>query len=223
MFSNILFFGRYLDPLEQLSEFLFGLIMVLSFTLGAGLIIGEGDQATTQMLLAVLGCNIAWGLIDGSIYVINRICDRGSKARLLESIRNATNQQEALNMVGNALDARLEPFTTATTRSNLYVDILDTLRNSTLQRTTLTREDLLGALACFVLVSLSAVPAILPFLLIDDRFVALRVSNLLLLCLLFLIGWRWARATRGARPWVVGLTFLLAGLTMVGVAIIFGG
>ena len=35
------FITRYLDPLDRLSEFLFGLVMVLSFTLGAGLIVGE--------------------------------------------------------------------------------------------------------------------------------------------------------------------------------------
>lgn len=59
------FITRYVDPLERLSEFLFGLIIVLSFTLDAGLVVGEGEQATRQMLLAIVGCNIAWGLLLG--------------------------------------------------------------------------------------------------------------------------------------------------------------
>ena len=72
------------------------------------------------------------------------------------------------------------------------------------------------------LVLLTAVPAILPFLLIDDRHLALRVSNLLLVGLLFLTGWHWARATH-SNPWVFGTSFLVAGLGMVFVAMAFGG
>ena len=44
------FVGRYLDPTESLGEVLFGLIMALTFTLGAGLIVKEGAEATTRML-----------------------------------------------------------------------------------------------------------------------------------------------------------------------------
>ena len=216
------FITRYLDPLDRLSEFLFGLVMVLSFTLGAGLIVGEGEQATRQMLLTVIGCNVAWGLIDGAMYMISSLCERSSKARLLDSLQQAGSEQDALAMVGGALDDRLEPFTSADDRSRLYADVLQHLRNASPQRTRLTRDDLGGALACFMLVLLAAVPAVLPFLFIDDRYLALRASNLLLLGLLFLLGWRWARATR-SNPWLFGSSFLLAGLAMVGIAIAFGG
>ncbi len=216
------FIARYLDPLDRLSEFLFGLIMVLSFTLGADLIVGEGEQATRQMLLTIIGCNIAWGLIDGAMYIISSLCERSSKARLLDSLQQAGTEQDALAIVGGALDDRLEPLTSADDRSRLYADVLRHLRNVSPQRTRLTRDDLGGALACFTLVFLAAVPAVLPFLFIDDRYLALRASNLLLLGLLFLLGWHWARATR-SNPWLFGSSFLLAGLGMVAIAIAFGG
>lgn len=221
-FSKTSFFARYLDPLDQIGEFLFGLVMVLSFTLGAGLIVGEGEQATTQMLFAIIGCNIAWGLIDGAMHILSNLCDRSGKARLLDSIQKADSEQESLAVISETLDARLVPLTTADARSRLYIDILNSLRDVAPHRTRLTRDDLLGAVACFGLVFLSAVPAVLPFLLIDDRFIALRVSNLLLLSLLFLTGWHWARATR-SNPWGIGSAFLLAGLAMVGIAMFFGG
>jgi hypothetical protein len=222
MLPNSSFIARYLDPLDRLSEFLFGLIMVLSFTLGAGLIVGEDEQATRQMLLTIIGCNIAWGLIDGAMYIINGLCERSGKARLLDALRHSASEQDALAMVGGALDARLEPFTSAEERSHLYTEVLQRLRNVSPQRTRLTREDLGGALACFMLVLLSTVPAVLPFLFIDDRYLALRISNLLLIGLLFLTGWRWARATH-SNPWVFGTFFLLAGLGMVAIAMVFGG
>ena len=216
------FVARYLDPLDRLNEFLFGLIMVLSFTLGAGLIIDEGEQATRQMLLAIIGGNIAWGLIDGAMYIINSLCERSGKARLLESLQQADDGQDTLAIVGGVLDERLEPYTSAEERKELYGEIVQRLRNVSPQRTRLTRNDLGGALACFTLVLSTTVPAILPFLVIDDRYLALRFSNLLLVGLLFLTGWHWARATH-SNPWVFGTSFLAAGLGMVFIAMAFGG
>ena len=66
------FLSRYLEPSAILGEIVFGLIMVLTFTLGAGLVIAEGRDATREMLVAILGCNLAWGLIDAGMYKIGR-------------------------------------------------------------------------------------------------------------------------------------------------------
>jgi len=65
--SSQSFVRRHLDSTEILGELLFGLIMVLTFTLGAGLIVKEGAEATSQMLWGRLGCNVAWGIIDGAM------------------------------------------------------------------------------------------------------------------------------------------------------------
>lgn len=216
------FIQRYLDPPDQISEYLFGLVMVLSFTLGADLVIDEGEQATRQMLLAIIGCNMAWGLIDGAMYIISNLCERSGKARLIEALQHAPSEQQALTLVAGVMDDRLEPFTSAAERDQLYPEILARLKGVTPQTTKLSREDLGGALACFVLVFLSVIPAVLPFLVIDERNVALRMSNLLLVGLLFLVGWRWARVTHN-NPWAYGLAFMLAGLAMVGIALVFGG
>ncbi|MCW8845178.1 MAG: hypothetical protein OQK99_05010 [Gammaproteobacteria bacterium] len=140
MSSKASFFARYLDPLDQLSEFLFGLIMVLSFTLGAGLIVREGEQATTQMLFGILGCNIVWGLIDGAMYILSNLRDRSSKARLLDSIQKASTDQESLAVVSGVLDSRLVPLTTAEARKHLYTDILESLKDVSAERTRRTQS-----------------------------------------------------------------------------------
>jgi hypothetical protein len=54
---------RYLDPASRLGEILFGLIMVLTVTLTAGLTVAEGRAGVRQLLLAAIGCNFAWGLL----------------------------------------------------------------------------------------------------------------------------------------------------------------
>jgi len=56
----------------------------------------------------------------------------------------------------------------------------------------------------------------------SDRFVALWVSNLVLLTMLFLVGYHWARATR-SNPWVFPATLMLAGLVMVAIVMALGG
>jgi hypothetical protein len=60
------FFGRHLDPGWHMGEVLFGLIMTLTFTLAAGIVIQEeGREGAREMLIGILGCNLAWGIIDG--------------------------------------------------------------------------------------------------------------------------------------------------------------
>ena len=55
---------RVLEPTERLSEVLFGLIMVLTFT-GSLSLAEKGRGAVRTMLIGALGCNLAWGIIDG--------------------------------------------------------------------------------------------------------------------------------------------------------------
>src|SRR6185312_16077288 len=67
---------KYLDPATSMGEVLFGLIMTLTFTLGAGLIIEEeGREGARQLLIATIGCNIAWGIIDGALYLAGQLFD----------------------------------------------------------------------------------------------------------------------------------------------------
>src|SRR3990172_207312 len=80
---------RYLAPGDSLSEILFGLIMTLTFTLGAGILVREDPGAARELLAATIGCNIAWGLIDGLMYLAGQRFEHGRRARLRDAIRAA--------------------------------------------------------------------------------------------------------------------------------------
>jgi hypothetical protein len=216
------FIGRYLDPDDILGEVLFGLIMTLGFTLGAGLIVKEGKDAVTQLLLGIVGCNVAWGLVDGAMYIISSMFDRSRKARLLESIQKSATDEEALLIVGQDLDPSLEPFTTSTDRRHLYQAVLTRLKNVAPERNHLNKEDVYGAIATFGLVFLSTIPAVAPFLIFNDRFVALRVADLLLLSLLFVVGYHLGRASH-SNPWTLGSIVFLVGLFCVAIVVALGG
>jgi hypothetical protein len=84
------------------------------------------------------------------------------------------------------------------------------------------RDDLMGALACFWLVFLSCLPAAVPFLIFPEPRFALRVSNFLLIGMLFLVGQKWGQYAHTHRL-LAGLVMVAIGLCLVGVAILLGG
>jgi hypothetical protein len=206
-----------------MGEILFGLIMTLTFTLAAGIVIEEeGRAGAREMLIGILGCNLAWGIIDGVLYVLGQVFDRGRIRRIGFHLRQATSEDEARRMVADELDSTLLPMTDDSARRSLYDSIVDRVRRSPAAPNPVRREDILGGLAAGWLVFACSFPAVLPFLLIPDPRLALRVSNIILLGLLFYVGYRWARYTL-AKPWLSGLIFLLIGTLLVALAIPLGG
>lgn len=214
---------RYLDPASSLGEILFGLIMTLTFTLGAGVIIeDEGREGARQLLIAVIGCNIAWGIIDGILYVVGQLFDRGRGRKLGMAIRAAPDSSTATRLVAAELDPMVSDVLSRADSESLYARIADNIKKKPAAAGGTTREDWLGAFTSFWLVVITSAPAAIPFLLMDDARLALRISNAILLGLLFLTGYWWARYTLG-RPWVTGFVFLLGGTLLVLAAIALGG
>ncbi len=82
-------------------------------------------------------------------------------------------------------------------------------------------DDLHGAVAVYVLVVASALPSAVPFFLIDDPQLALRVATPEV-AMLVIIGVNWARSN-GANGWRTGLVMMLAGVLLVGIAVVLGG
>ena len=216
------FLRRYLDPAEGLNEVLFGLIMVLTFTLTAGLTVEDGPDAAHTLLLATLGCNLAWGIIDGAMYLNATLLERSRLARSVAKVKAAPDEATAFAEIERAIAGTLTELATEEERSRLYRTIYDVVRRSPLERARVHKEDLHGALASSVLVVLSTVPAAIPFYFIDEPWRALRVSNFLLVSLLFVVGYQWGKEAH-ASPWRAGAAFLAAGLALVATAIALGG
>ena len=215
------FFERYLDPSDRLDELLYGLIMALSITLGVSLAADEG-RSLVQIALAILSCNLASGLIDGGMYVVSQLYDRGSKARLVEALRSSNDDATRIATVGSVLDDKLSALTSADERRSLYLAISTRLRDVSVKRTRVAAEDIYGALVKVWLMALASVPAVVPFLLLGDRFLAARTSNGLVLLSLFAVGYGVARSVN-ANPWAVGVSTTVFGLAMVVIVMLLGG
>jgi VIT1/CCC1 family predicted Fe2+/Mn2+ transporter len=128
----------------------------------------------------------------------------------------------ATALIAGEFDELLDPVTTSSERELLYRRVAENVRSQAAAPNRLAKADMLGGLASFWLVFLTSLPAAIPFLLIDDAQLALRVSNGVLLTLLFATGNWWARYTLG-KPWIVGLCFLTGGTGLVAAAIALGG
>jgi hypothetical protein len=216
------FFRRYLDPADRLNEILFGLIMVLTFTLTAGLTIGDGPDAARELLVATIGCNVAWGIIDGAMYLMGTLLERSRRARAVALVQSAPDDASALDTVDRVLGDTVIAGASVDERLRLGRMIRDVVAKLPPPRARLHRDDLYGALASAILVILSTIPAAFPFLLIDEPWRALRVSNAILVGLLFVVGYQWGQAAHTS-PWRAGFAFLLAGLVLVAIAIALGG
>lgn len=103
-----------------------------------------------------------------------------------------------------------------------YRSLLALTTRAELVKLSLTKGDLTAAAAIFLLVSSTALPAVVPFFLIDDANRALRASNLFLVLLLFVTGYKWADFS-GGRPVFAGITIICRGLFLVAIAIALGG
>src|SRR6185369_8474797 len=95
-----------LDPIERISETLFGLIMVLTFICSLG-VATAGNINIQTMLIGALGCNLAWGIVDGGLYLLARIHERGGKNLILRAIRQATDPETVRRVIADALSPEL--------------------------------------------------------------------------------------------------------------------
>src|SRR5512133_1888356 len=93
---------RVLEPSERITEVLFGLIMVLTFT-GSLSIAEAGKDDIRAMLIGAIGCNLAWGIIDAILYVMGSLAEKGRNLATYVAIRGAVDPGHALALIANAL------------------------------------------------------------------------------------------------------------------------
>src|SRR5215510_10612247 len=99
---------RVLEPIERISDVLFGLIMVLTFT-GSLSVAEAGREDVRTMLIGAIGCNLAWGIIDGIMYLMACLSERAQRIRTLVAVRKAANSEEAHRVIASALPPAVAP------------------------------------------------------------------------------------------------------------------
>ncbi|HVQ29452.1 MAG TPA: VIT1/CCC1 transporter family protein [Vicinamibacteria bacterium] len=210
---------RALEPIDRVSEVLFGLIMVLTFT-GSLSVYEAGREDVRTMLLGALGCNVAWGIIDASFYLMGGLAEKSRGLLALRAVRETTDPGRGQQLIAEALPAPLA--------SVLEPTDLEAMRLKLKQlpeppaRARLDGDDWRGALGVFLLVFLSTLPVAIPFVVMHEAAPALRVSNAIAVVLLFLAGHAFGRIT-GHGPVRAGALMVVFGAILVGLTMALGG
>jgi hypothetical protein len=176
-----------------------------------------------QLFIAALGCAVAWGLIDGVMYVLTTMFQRGEKRRLAMAVRNAANEDAAVALLSAQLDETYADIASVEERAAHYRNLYARLQSVMPRTVGFKKEDFAGALGVVLVAILAALPVVLPLLLAPvNSTLALRLSNVAAVGMLYWMGHSWGKHVGGV-PWKVGLTLLLIGVIMVSVAIPLGG
>lgn len=209
---------KVLDPIERISEVLFGLIMVLTFT-GTLSVTAVDREEVRTVLIGAIGCNLAWGIVDAMMYLLTNLIEKGRKIRLLRAMRKSADPEVGRKLIAAKLPDGLDEVFTPADLETMRVR-LDQLPLPPAVK--LTRKDFRGAFGVFLLVFLSTFPVVIPFIIFSQYQLALRASNGVAIVMLFGTGYILGRYA-GYHPWRLGLAMVLVGLILVSLTIALGG
>jgi hypothetical protein len=210
---------RVLDPVDRVSEILFGLIMVLTFT-GSLSVAEAGRDDIRAMLIGALGCNLAWGIIDGILYLMDCLAVKGRSLMTFQAVRSATDPQQAHRRIADALPSAIASVLQPAEFEAVYQRLKQLPEPP--DRATLSGEDWRGGVAVFLLVFLSTFPVAIPFIVMHSAVPALRVSNGIAIAMLFVAGYVYGRSV-GRHPWMLGTSMVLLGALLSALAMALGG
>jgi hypothetical protein len=208
-----------LNPLDRNAEILFGLFMVLTFT-GTMSVATAGREEVRTMLVAAIGCNAAWGLVDGVMYVLRNLVTRGRRATLVREVRAAATPEDGHRLIAAEMGELSSPMT-AHQFEHLRQWMLALPASASLPPRLLA-SDLKAACGVFVLVFMSTFPVVLPFMFVDELHLAMRLSSAVAISMMFLCGYAWARYA-GVNAWAAGLAMVLLGIVVESIVILLGG
>jgi hypothetical protein len=208
-----------LDTVDRVSELCFGLFMALTFV-GAVSAATAGESAGRKMFFTALGCNLAWGLADAVMFLVRTLTNRGRRLTLALTVRHELDAAAGIGVLRRALPRWITPLITDTELGLIRARLaaIPDLPH----RPRLVRDDVIGAVAIFLIVVLATFPVALPFVLFSDVRTALIVSRALTIVMLFASGMALGRHS-GFGSWKAGCAMAALGVVLTMAIIALGG
>jgi VIT1/CCC1 family predicted Fe2+/Mn2+ transporter len=207
-----------LSPLERGCEIVFGILMAVSVA-SATQISAGGKADVHELLVAALGCNLAWGMIDGAMYLLQAQFGRFRNQRVMRELQATPDEQRFRERVREELPPVIGP----TLTDDTYAGIRRVAREWAPTRAGYwTLQEFVAAGVIWLLVFASTFPVVVPFFVLTDANHALRASNVVAVVMLFILGW-WIGRWSGASPGWSGAILALAGTVLAVLCILMGG
>ena len=208
---------RLLDPVQRISEILFGLIMAVT-VVGSLSIAAAGREEVREALVAALGCNLAWGLVDAVMHLMGTVTERSRNRALAKRVMGA-DADAARRLIAQALPEHVALLAGPDELEGMRRRLLTLPGPGPL----LGRDDYLAAVGIFLLVVVSTFPVVMPFLLTTDAALAMRLSRAIAVGMLFLAGFALGRYAGHAHPLRTGIVMAALGAVLVLVVMALGG
>lgn len=210
------------DPDLVIQEALYGFIMALTLitTAQIGLVHYDGP---TALILAIIGMDVVWGVIDMYIFYRVDITSRERNLQLYHEIRTSNDRgSQAKELVGE-FDGTIFELASEEDKEKMVDVFLNGhyLRLSELKHS--TRHYLFNAVTAFVSAVLPVVPSVICLAVIDDFHLALFCSSLVSSIAVFFVGFYFAPGSSLRVRFSFGLSIMIICLFFTVVAAAFGG
>ena len=209
--------SRFVDPVNRVSEILFGLIMAVTIV-GSLSIATAGRGEVRTVLMAALGCNLAWGLVDAVMYLVRTLTERTRNRALAKQVAGA-DKEEGHRLIMAALPEHVAAITGPSELEGMRRRLLGLAA----PQRGLGRDDYIAAVGIFLLVVTATFPVVLPFLLTSNTALAMQSSRIITLAMLFAAGFTLGRYAGHAHPVRIGLVMLAFGAALILTVIALGG
>ena len=208
-----------LDPVERLSEISVGLIIALTCT-GTLSVLDADTNDVQNMLISALGCNFAWGIIDGVMYLSNAFAQHGRENLMINSLDHL-DSETARDLIAQSMPAAIAGTQTPEDLEKIRVSLVKMAAKQQ-RMPKLNTTDIQSACLIMLLVFGATLPIVIPFICTDNTSLALRISNVIAILSMFYCGWLLAGYC-GYNKWKTSITLTIIGIVLVTVTIALGG
>lgn len=211
-------FSDLVAPDDQASETLSGIILTMSVL--STLQVSSAQAIDPRSLVyAAAGSTVAWGFVDGMMYLIGVLIDRTRTYTVLNGLKASPNLTDfRQRLMDESPDYIIEKL-----NDNSLEQIQSFLQSrQQTRRPGLNKEDFQTAFYIWLIVISATLPLIMPLLLIDNQLTAFRVTQFISVWIMFAMGYKlgdWL----GVKSVASGLSFAAIGVGITAICIYLGG
>jgi hypothetical protein len=212
----------YIGKYWASAEVMYAVIIAMTFT---STLRGHDDIYETlyqTIVYSALFCCIAWGVADGLFYAWERRHNIKTENEIIESSKSEHNEA-AISLIREELDDTILRNLNKKNREELYQKLVKHLAEVGIREKPSARDSVNIILATFLISTIAGLIVVAPFLLMDDLSIALNISNMLGISLLFIIGYYRSHGQDRSAKLIIGLGTAAIGLIIAIITILLGG
>jgi hypothetical protein len=204
---------------DRVSEILTGIIMILTYTCTIS-VIKSDNSSVIDLLAAGISSTAAWGFIDAVMYLFMTMIERSHNLTFLNFVQKSKDSAKISQSIRDELPEVISKL--------MLPDEIEKLREKLQKLPELPKihrlkfSDYKKAGEIFLLVFFATIPVSVPFIIINDLNIAIRVSNIIAIVMMFFCG-RALGKFAGRNRFLLGIKTSLIGIVLVAGTMALGG